>query len=73
MARYFTSIKLIFTGDEQQTLFKHDCSQHWVNTDISQTMSFTSHQCSILDKKNEIKNKNLKLENKKNDNHVADG
>lgn len=65
MARYFTSIKLIFTEDEQQTLFKHDCSQHWINTDISQPMSFTSHQCRISDKKTEIKNKNLKLKNKK--------
>lgn len=38
MADYFTSI---FTGDEQQTLFKHDHRQHCVNTAISQTISFT--------------------------------
>lgn len=64
MARYFTSIKLIFTGDEQQTLFKHNCSQHWVNTDITNYELYKSPvQYSWQKKWN--KKQEFKLENKK--------
>lgn len=54
MAHYFTSIKLFFTGDEQQTLFKHDYTLHCVNTEISNYELYNSPVQNAWQKKKKI-------------------